>query len=148
MADTPETTIQLFYDMFAEGKVKELLEACCTENVHWISPGDVKRLPWAACDVHGRDAVLNFIYRMGGAAKFEDAKRPKPWIVQDPCGTGHEGTHVAVLSTCTVIYNQTGKSCHHSACHVFRMIQKDGKWVICWVKEFSDSAALERLMEE
>jgi hypothetical protein len=30
MADTPESTIQLFYDMFAEGKVKELLEACCT----------------------------------------------------------------------------------------------------------------------
>ena len=30
MADTPENTIQLFYDMFAEGKVKELLEACCT----------------------------------------------------------------------------------------------------------------------
>jgi hypothetical protein len=24
---------------------------------------------------------------------------------------------------------------------------QDGKWVICWVKEFSDSAALERLME-
>ena len=27
-------------------------------------------------------------------------------------------------------------------------IAQDGKWVICWVKEFSDSAALERLMEE
>jgi hypothetical protein len=25
---------------------------------------------------------------------------------------------------------------------------QDDKWVICWVKEFSDSAALERLMEE
>jgi hypothetical protein len=29
--------------------------------------------------------------QMGGAAKFEDAKRPKPWIVQDPCGAGSEG---------------------------------------------------------
>jgi hypothetical protein len=25
---------------------------------------------------------------------------------------------------------------------------QDGKWVICWVKEFSDSAELERLMEK
>ena len=33
MADTPENTIQLFYDMFAEGKVKELLEACCTGDL-------------------------------------------------------------------------------------------------------------------
>ena len=30
MADTPEKTITLFYDMFAEGKLPELLEVCCT----------------------------------------------------------------------------------------------------------------------
>jgi hypothetical protein len=29
--------------------------------------------------------------QMGGAAKFEDAKRPKPWIVQDTCTAGPEG---------------------------------------------------------
>jgi hypothetical protein len=44
------------------------LLTCCIpdapEDVHWISPGDIKRLPWAACDVHGRDAVLGFIYRV------------------------------------------------------------------------------------
>ena len=34
---------------------------------------------------------VHFAAQMGGAAKFEDAKRPKPWIVQDPCGTGAEG---------------------------------------------------------
>lgn len=44
---------------------------------------------------------------------------------------------------------QTGKSCPHSACHVFRLQQcaDSGKWVINWVKEFSDSAELERLTE-
>jgi hypothetical protein len=30
MAGDPEATIQLFYDMFAEGKVEELLKVCCT----------------------------------------------------------------------------------------------------------------------
>jgi hypothetical protein len=36
--------------------------AVVAEDIRWISPGDVKRLPWAACDVTGRDAVLKFIY--------------------------------------------------------------------------------------
>jgi hypothetical protein len=52
-------------------QVMPIASACLTwcapnapEDVHWISPGDVKRLPWAACDVHGRDAVLDFIYRV------------------------------------------------------------------------------------
>lgn len=30
MTETPEKTIQLLYDMFAQGKVEELLNVCCT----------------------------------------------------------------------------------------------------------------------
>lgn len=29
MADTPEATIQLLYDLFGQGKVQELLDVCC-----------------------------------------------------------------------------------------------------------------------
>lgn len=42
------------------------------EDVRWISPGDPTKLPWAACDVTGRAAVLKFIYGVR-CSRFRDA---------------------------------------------------------------------------
>ena len=39
-------------------------------------------------------------------------------------------------------------SCSISPEQQYCVTVQDGKWVINWVKEFSDSAALERLMED